>query len=362
MKQGEELKVKKLVDRHVHLRDFSNFDGADGMMSLVASYTFRQCSSAIIMPNTHPIINTIDRATVHKSEIGIVQHIQKIQFNPYLTLYLTDNTDIDELEEGYKNGVWIAGKLYPKGATTNSENGVTDIKNIYPILDKMQKIGMPLLLHGEEVGDGISYYDRERMFVELTLPLLLYHFPGLKIVMEHVSTREAIDFVIENENIWATVTAHHLIKDKTVHESYKGEFDPFYFCLPVLNSKEDRLAIRKAVTSENKYIRKNFGAGTDSAPHLISDKLIKNKPGIFTGVHATELYTQVFIEENAKLGHLNDFLAMNLLEEVYRIRSTKDLYITLVKEEWEVPQDCNGIRPFIAGETLQWKIKSQIGR
>ena len=345
----KELKVRKMFDRHVHLR-------WGDLMKLVALFTFRQCSGAIIMPNLKEIINTIEKAKKYEKQINILSHEKEIKFDPCMTYYLTDNTDIGELEEGFNECIWDLAKLYPAGATTNANNWVTDIKNLYPVFDKMQDIGMPLSLHGEEVDNNLSLYDRERVFVDKTLPLLLYHFPALKIIMEHVSTKEAVDFVIENENICATVTAHHLVKDKTVHKDYEGEFDPFYFCYPVLNSPEDRFAIRKAVTSDNEYIRKNFGAGTDSAPHLIKDKL-EGKGGLFTAPIATELYAQVFIEEGAKLGHLNDFLAVNLLEGVYDISPVEE-YMTLVKEEWIVPEEYNGIRPFMAGEKLQWKIKS----
>ncbi len=347
MQKIESLKVRRLFDRHMHFRE-------DDLLHAIALFTFLQASGAIAMPNLKEIINTIERAIKYEGQISFLSQREEIKFDPYMTYYLTDNTDIDKLEEGFRRGVWGLAKLYPAGATNNSEDGVTDIKRMYPVFDRMQEIRMPLSLHGEVVGDGIGYYDRERIFVDKILPLLLHHFPGLKIVMEHVSTKEAVDFVIENENIWATVTAHHLIKDETVHDNYDGEFDPFYFCLPVLNSREDRLAIRRAVTSEDENIRKNFGAGSDSAAHYVKDKLA-GKPGIFTGLHKTELYTQVFIEENAKLGHLNDFLAVNLLEKVYDIEPIED-YTTLIRKDWTVPMLCNGIRPFMAGEKLQWKI------
>lgn len=353
--QGEEKTVKMFFDSHVHFRNIGE------MMLFIALYTIRQCSGAIIMPNTKPIINTIEIAKKHRRAIDILSHKEGLQFTPYISYYLTDNTDIAELTEGYKEKVWIIGKLYPAGATTNSEDGVTDIKNIYPVFGKMEKIGMPVSLHGEVVGDGISYYDRERMFIEQILPPIRKDFPELEIIVEHVSTKEAVDFVIQNENTWATVTAHHLMKDKTVHEEYEGEFNPFYFCLPVLNSREDRLAIRKAVTSEDENIRKRFKAITDSAPHLILDKLI-GKPGVFTARHATELFVQVFEEEGALDERLNDFLAVNLLEKVYDIRPTEGLYTTLVKEECTVPEERNGIPLFMAGEKLFWKIKSQTGR
>lgn len=354
MKQGEELTVRMFFDSHVHFRNIGE------MMLFVALYTIRQCSGAIAMPNTIPIIDSIDMAREYKGEIDILSHKENKVFDPHIALHLTDNTDVKELRKGYKERVWIIGKLYPKGATTNSENGVTDIKNVYPAFEEMQKIGMPASLHGEVVGKGISYYDRERMFVEQILPPIRRDFPELNIIMEHVSTKEAVDFVIREKNTYGTVTAHHLMKDKTVHEGYDGEFNPFYFCLPVLNSVEDRLAIRKAVTSEDENVRNNFKGITDSAPHLIEDKLI-GKPGIFVPF-ATELFAQVFEEENALDERLDDFLAVNLMKKVYGIRPTEGLYTTLVKEEWIVPEKYSGIRPFMAEETLQWKIKSQTRR
>lgn len=347
MRKLEKIKVRRLFDRHVHLRE-------DDLMLAIALFTFLQANGAIIMPNLNKVINTIDRAREYEKQINALSGQEGVKFEPYLTYYLTDNTNIDELEEGFREGIWGLAKLYPKGATTNSEDGVTNIKNIYPVFERMQKIGMPLSLHGEETADSLSLYERERLFVKKTFPLLVQHFSELKIVMEHVSTKEGVDFVIENENVWATVTAHHLLKDKTVHGDDENELDPFYYCLPVLNSREDYLAIRKAVTSEDENIRKKFGAGTDSAPHLIVDKLGKNKPGIFTGLDATELYTQVFMEEGVKLEHLDDFLAVNLLEEVYGITPVEE-YTTLIKEEHVIPQNCNGVRPFMAGETLQWR-------
>lgn len=355
MKQGAELKVKRLVDRHVHLRNGE-------LMNLIALYTFRQCDKAIIMPNTKPAITSIDIAREYIREIDILSHKEELQFTPHLTLYLTDNTDIKELKKGYKEDIWIAGKLYPKGVTTNSKNGITDIKNTYPVLEVMQDIGMPALFHCEmPMSSGVGFFDRERVFVDDVLSKIKEEFPELKIVIEHASTRQAIDFVIRNVNTWATITPHHLMK--TYDAMFNNGFDPTYFCYTPLNSEKDRQAIISAVMSGIKGIREKFGAGTDSAPHHPKDKIkIGGNGGIFIPF-PTELYTTVF-EKRRALKYLDDFLAVNLLEEVYGIRPTTGMYTTLVKEEWEVSERYTyyEIRPFMAGEKLQWRIKSQIGR
>lgn len=350
LEQGAELKVRKMFDRHVHLRNMP-------MMHSIVPYTVRQCSGAIVMPNTKPIINTIEWAKRYKEQIDLSSFKFGTKFTPYLTLYLTDNTNIKELEEGYKKGIWIAGKLYPKGATTNSKNGVTNIQSIYLVLEKMQDIRMPALFHCEETNPAIDFFDRERKFIRRTLYAIRQMFPELKIVFEHISTKEAVEFVIQEKNTWATVTPHHLMK--TCNAMFENGFDSTYFCYPILNSYTDKWAIINAVTSEDKEIRKKFGAGTDSAPHYLENKnKIGGVGGIFTAPNATEVYTQIFVEENAKLGYLNDFLAENLLKDVYGIKPTRDLYTTLVKKEWTVPIHYDGIRPFMADEALQWKIKS----
>jgi dihydroorotase len=348
-----EITVKMLFDRHVHLRQ-------GDLMNIAVPDTVRQCSGAIVMPNTKPVINKINLAREYRGEIDILSHKEGVRFSPYLTYYLTDNTEIEELERGYREGIWIACKLYPLGATTNSARGVSNIENIYPVFKKMQDIGMPLLIHCEERDSTINFFDRERAFVKNTMPTILREFPDLKIVVEHVSTKEAVDFVIQHENVWGTVTPHHLMKN--CNAMFENGFDPTYFCYPILNSEDDRLAIVNAVTSQNKEIRGNFGAGTDSAIHYLENKLkVGGDGGICIARVATEAYTQIFVENNAKLAHLNDFLAVNLLEEVYGISPTRDLFTTLVNEEWEVLKDSK-VLPFMAGETLQWRIKSQTER
>jgi dihydroorotase len=347
MNDRGELQVRKIFDRHVHLR-------SGELMYSVAPYTFLQANAAIVMPNTKPPITTIDMAKKYRERIDLVSGEDSL-FTPHIPVYLTDNTNIDELEDGFGRNVFIAGKLYPAGATTNSDDGVTNIRNIHHVFERMQDIGMPLLIHCEETYPAINFFDRERRFITRILCAIREMYPGLKIVIEHVSTKEGVDFVIQNENTWATVTPHHLMKN--CNAMFENGLNPFYFCYPVLNSENDRLAIVQAVTSEDKERRKLFGAGTDSAPHYPKDKIkIGGKGGIFNPF-ATEIYTQAFAENNAKLEYLNDFLAVNLLEDVYGIRP-RDEFITLVKEGWTVPEECNGIRPFMAGEKLQWQIKS----
>ena len=340
----EELKVRKMFNRHVHLRQGE-------LMYSIAPYTFLQSNAAIVMPNVSPPITTIDMAKKYREKIDFISGDETL-FTPHIPIYLTDNTNIEELADGFRRNVFIAAKLYPAGATTNSENGVTDITNIFPVLEKMQDIGMPFLVHAEDMREK-NFFDRERIFVQIELVLIKNNFPKLNIVVEHVSTKEAVNFVIKNENVWATVTPHHLTK--TYNAMFENGFDPTYFCYPVLNSEDDRLAIAQAVTSGDEEIRKKFGAGDDSAPHYPKDKIsIGGKGGIFNPF-TIEVYTQAFIGCNTKLGHLNDFLAVNLLEDVYGIKPREES-VTLVKESWTVPEECNGIRPFMAGEELQWKI------
>lgn len=355
MQNSERLKVKMLFDRHVHFR------WADLMQAIIA-YTFKQCSGGIWMPNTIPIINSINLARRYGREINILSHKEEIQFAPYGTCYLTDNTDTNELKRGFEEGVWIAGKFYPKGTTTNSENGVTDIENIYHVFEVMQGIRMPALFHCEvPLSSGVDFFDRERVFVDEVLSKIKEEFPELKIVIEHASTKQAIEFVIRNRNAYATITPHHIMKNYNAMFS-GNRMRLENFCLTPLNREEDRLALIRAITSDTEEVRKKFGGGTDTAAHYwATDKLIDGKPGIFTAPFATELYVQVFEQENA-LKYIDDFLAVNLLEEVYDISPNDRMYTTLIKKEWEVPQEYNGIRPFMAGEKLQWKMFDQLGR
>lgn len=349
MKETESVEVNTMFDGHVHFRQ-------DDLMSAVASYTFEKCSGAIIMPNTKPIISSTELAREYKKEICLLSKKVTDFFFPFLTIYLTNNTDIEDLEMGYENDIFIAGKLYPAGATTNAGNWVTNIENIYPVFEKMQDIGMPLLMHCEKVDSTIDFFDRERVFIKEIMPSLVAEFPDLTVVVEHVSTKEGVEFVVQNKNVWATVTPHHLMKNR--NSMFRNGFNPLYFCYPLLNSEEDRQSVIAAVTSDNMEIRKKFRAGSDSAPHYPENKFkIDGDGGVFTAPVAPEMYTQVFAEKGA-LGYLSDFFAINLMEDVYGITPYREHHTILVKEEKKVPKFCNGIHPFMAGEKLQWQIKS----
>jgi len=273
-----------------------------------------------------------------------------------MTCYLTDQADARALEEGFMDGVFTAAKLYPANATTNSAHGVTDLAKIEPVLAKMQSIGMPLLVHGEVTDPGVDIFDREAVFIETVLAPLLEKFPGLRVVMEHITTREAVDYVrSRNDNLGATITAHHLVINRG--DIFKGGIRPHNYCLPIAKREEHRLALRDAATSGEA----SFFLGTDTAPHTISTKEAEcGCAGIFSAPAALEIYAQVFDEEDA-LDNLEKFASLNGAA-FYRLEPNEER-VTLVRENWTLPAEIkagNGetVKPFLATEILDWKLRN----
>jgi dihydroorotase len=319
------------------------------MLHAVAPWTSRQFARAIVMPNLAPPVTSVQSAAAYRERILAVTGPD---FTPLMTCYLTDETAPDEIERGLNEAVWIAAKLYPAHATTNSALGVTNIQHIYPALERMQKLGMVLCIHGEVTEAGIDIFDREAVFIERILEPLVKDLPGLKVVLEHITTAEAADFVTSNgENIGATVTPQHLIINR--NSIFAGGLRPHAYCLPVAKRERHRLAVRKAATSG----AANIFLGTDSAPH---DRQAKESAcgcaGIFNAPHALESYAGVFDEENA-LDRLEAFAAVN--GALFYGLPLNEGTVTLERSELFVPEQMTfqhiDLVPFHAGETLAWK-------
>ena len=332
-------------DWHVHLRD-----GA--MLEDVVNYTARQFARAIIMPNLSPPVTTAQAGRDYRDRI-MAAIDPSLDFTPLITCYLTDDISTDEVIGGHKDGVFTACKLYPANATTNSAHGVTDIKNIYPVLEAMQKAGMPLLVHGEVTHSHIDIFDREAVFIEDVMTPLLADMPELKVVFEHITTAEAASFIDSaGDNIAATITPHHLEFNRNA--IFQGGIRPHKYCLPIAKREKHRLALRKVATSGSE----KFFLGTDTAPHAISAKESAcGCAGIFNAPHAIESYAKVFDEENA-LDKLEGFASLHG-PKYYGLPVNKGT-ITLERKPQNVPEKLTlsetDIIPFHAGETLAWSI------
>jgi dihydroorotase len=280
-----------------------------------------------------------------------------LAFKPLMTCYLTDETDADQVAFGFATGVFAAAKLYPAHATTNSAHGVTDITAIRSVLARMEGIGMPLLVHGEVTDPEVDVFDREAAFIERILEPLLRDFSGLKVVLEHITTSDAVDFVIERaeKRLAATITAHHLMINRNA--IFQGGLRPHMYCLPIAKRERHRLALRRAATSGNLA----FFLGSDTAPHSIGDKESDcGCAGIFTAPAAIELYAQIFAEEGA-LDKLEGFASRH--GPAFYGLPVNDGMLKLKREDWTVPEyvileDGGCIKPFLSGETLQWQMMS----
>ena len=338
---SQTLTIRKPDDWHLHLRDGE-------MLRAVAPYTARQFARAIVMPNLVPPVTTVEAAAAYRDRIAAAAGSG---FTPLMTCYLTDQADPDELARGYADGTWVAAKLYPAGATTNSASGVTGIRNIYPALERMQAIGMVLCVHGEVTEPDVDVFDREAVFIERILNEVVESFPALKIVFEHITTADAAEFVMESgPNIAATVTPHHLIINRNA--IFAGGLRPHSYCLPVAKREEHRLAVRRAATSGSP----KFFLGTDSAPHAREAKESAcGCAGIFNAPHALECYASVFEEEGA-LDRFEAFAAENGAR-FYGLPLNEGT-VTLEKAAAQVPGEVAGVVPFHAGETLAWSLKA----
>ncbi len=339
------LTLTRPDDWHVHLRD-----GA--VLADVVPDTARQFARAIVMPNLKPPVTTTAMADAYRERI-LAALPKGMSFQPLMTLYLTDNTSGDEIRRAVDSGIVHGVKLYPAGATTNSDAGVTDLKRCMGALEAMQSLGLPLLIHGEVTDGDIDLFDREAVFIERVLQPLRKSLPGLRVVFEHITTKDAADYVREAEgDIAATITAHHLLYNRNA--IFKGGIRPHYYCLPVLKRETHRQALVDAATSGNP----RFFLGTDSAPH---PKGLKEHAcgcaGCYTALHAMELYAQAF-EAAGALDKLEGFASF-FGPDFYRLPRNSGS-ITLKREDWIVPEELKmGDAPLVpldAGQTLHWKM------
>jgi len=344
---AKHLVIRRPDDWHVHLRD-------GDMLSAVAKYTARQFGRAIIMPNLANPITTVAMGTDYRDRIlaAVSKSSKTADFTPLMTCYLTDTIDAGEIEQGFKSGVFTACKLYPANATTNSAHGVTDIKNITSTLETMQRIGMPLLVHGEVTDSAIDIFDREAVFIDQVMSKIVADFPELRIVFEHITTKDAADYVsASGVNIAATITPHHLVYNRSA--IFAGGINPHLYCLPIAKREVHRLALRKAAISGSD----KFFLGTDSAPHAIEDKQSAcGCAGVFNAPYAMESYAQVFDEENA-LDKLEGFACL-FGPRFYGLAANSQKVI-LERTEITIPETLDigdtQIVPFRSGETLGWK-------
>ena len=344
----DSLTIRRPDDWHVHLRD-------GPMLEAVVNYTARQFARAIVMPNLRPPITTVTAARAYRQRI-IAALEPGLPFTPLMTCYLTDAIDTKEVERGFLEGVFSACKLYPANATTNSEHGVTDVRRIYRVLEVMQRIGMPLLVHGEVTDRQVDIFDREAAFIERILIQLVEAFPALKVVFEHITTADAVAFVeAGSSNLAATITPHHLVINRNT--MFDGGIRPHHYCLPIAKRELHRLSLRRAATSGSP----KFFLGTDSAPHSIGDKESAcGCAGIFNAPFALESYVQVFDEENA-LEQFEAFASENG-PRFYGLPLNDDK-VRLERAAVNVPAwlDTPAARfaPFRAGETLCWQLAIQ---
>lgn len=343
------LSIRTPDDWHVHLRD-----GA--MLDDVADYTARQFGRAIVMPNLAPPVTTVARATAYRDRIlGALGNAPG--FEPLMTAYLTDATDPTEIERGFTQHVFTAAKLYPANATTNSAHGVTDFRKIYPVFAVMERIGMPLLLHGEVTDRHVDIFDREAVFIDQILTTIVADFPALKIVFEHITTADAAAFVQESgPNLGATITPHHLMINRNA--IFEGGIRPHLYCLPIAKRERHRLALRKAATSGSP----KFFLGTDSAPHPVGAKQSAcGCAGMFNAPAALETYATVFDQENA-LDKFEAFASENG-PNFYGLPLNEG-QVVLERATWSVaetlPAAGTQIVPFHAGASLDWRFVGKV--
>jgi dihydroorotase len=333
-------------DWHLHVRD------GDATRAVLPA-TVRQFRRAIIMPNLKPPVRTVAEAAAYRQRV-LAAIPAGASFEPLMTLYLTDNTPADEIRRVADSGFVKALKYYPAGATTNSDAGVTDILKPLKTLEAMAELGIPLLMHGEVTDPAVDVFDREAAFIERVFEPLLRRLPQLKVAFEHITTRQAAEYVAAAPaNVAATITPQHLLYNR--NEIFKGGIRPHFYCLPVLKREEHRVALVKAATSGSA----KFFLGTDSAPHARNTKEIAcGCAGCYTAPHALELYAEAF-ESAGALDRFEAFAAFNGPAFYGLPRNTGT--VTLEKRDWQVPEtipyiDDSGIVPLRAGETLGWKL------
>jgi dihydroorotase len=340
------ITITRPDDWHVHLRD-------NEFLAKTVADISRYFARAIVMPNLVPPVTDI---TAAKAYYDRIQHQHSSNFKPLMTLYLTDNTTPEMIKAAKASGLVFAVKLYPAGATTNSASGVTDINKLSTVFETLAEVGMPLLIHGEVTNSEIDIFDREKVFIDQVLSPLMARYPSLRIVLEHITTKDAVEFVKEaSDNLAATITAHHLLFNR--NHMLVGGIKPHFYCLPVLKRNIHQRALLQAACSGNA----KFFIGTDSAPHVKSAKESAcGCAGSYTAFAAIELYAQAFEQENA-LEHLEAFASFNG-PDFYRLPRNTDT-ITLIKQPWQVPQTLSygdsQLVPLMAGETINWQVLTE---
>jgi len=341
------ITIRTPDDWHLHLRD-----GA--MLTAVAPFTANNFGRAILMPNLVPPVTTTQDAIAYRERVKAVLPAGS-RFKPLMTCYLTDSTDPNDVERGFKEGVFTGVKLYPAHATTNSAAGVTNYKKIVPVLERMEKIGMPFLMHGEDVDPEVDIFDREARFIERYLSSWTRQFPGLRFILEHLSSKNGVDFVKSAApQVGGTITPYHLVLTRT--DWLGWGLKPYMYCMPVIKTANDRAALRKATTSGDSC----YFLGTDSAPHPMAKKVSVNGiPGLFNSPVALETYAQVFEEEGA-LDKLEAFASLNGPKH-YGLPPNEGT-ISLEKSPWTAPSEVKVDGPderalvYRGGETIGWKV------
>jgi len=338
------LSLTRPDDWHIHLRD------GDALQTTVADAA-RQFGRALVMPNLRPPVTSVEQAAAYRQRI-VAAIPAGLKFEPLMTLYLTDNTPADEINRARDSGFVHAVKLYPAGATTNSDAGVTSFEKVYPVFERMQALGMPLCIHGEVTHADIDVFDRESVFIDRVLAPLAAQFPGLRTVFEHITTAEAAQYVSEaGENVAATITAHHLLLNRNA--LFVGGVRPHHYCLPVLKRERHREALMAAALSGNP----RFFAGTDSAPHARSAKEAAcGCAGCYTANAALEFYAEAFDQAGA-LEQLEAFVSLN--GAAWYGLAPNGERVTLQRQAWQMPATLeylpgDPLVPLRAGEQMRW--------
>jgi dihydroorotase len=350
MSMADRITIRKPDDWHLHVRD-------NEMLRATLPFTARHFGRAILMPNLIPPVRTTADAIAYRERV-IAALPKGSTFQPLLTCYLTDDTDPDDVERGFRDGVFTGVKLYPANATTNSAAGVTDYRKIKPVLTRMEKIGMRFLMHGEDVDPAVDVFDREARFCEKYLGPWTREFPGLKMILEHLSSKEGVEFVRAHApQVGGTITPYHLELTRT--DWFGWGLKPYMYVMPVIKTERDRQALRGAATSGEAC----YFVGTDSAPHPVAKKLALNGiPGIFNAPVAMATYAKVFEEENA-LDRLEAFASLNGPKH-YGLAPNEET-ITLEKRPWTAPEEVKVEGPderaliYKGGETVEWQVLAQ---
>lgn len=339
------IQIIKPFDSHLHLR-------MGKMAELVSPMSSRQFSDVIVMPNLQPPIVAVEQAISYRNYL-----MEIAKCNYYMALYLTESTTIEEVEKVADNPFIIGFKLYPLNATTGSQEGISDVKNLYHLFEKMEKLRIPLMIHSEVTRSDVDIFDRENVFIEEILIDVVEKFPRLMITLEHITTSDAVEFVLNTSNVVASITAHHLLINRnaifTVDE--KTALNPHNFCLPVAKAEEHRKALLKAATSGNR----KFFAGTDSAPHPLNYKESScGCAGCFTGLHAIELYATAFEQTNS-LDKLENFLSIH--GRIHYGIDIPDKYLNIYEANYLIPDYIGDekLTPFMAGQILNWKVQEE---